>query len=90
MGRHEAGLHCNEAQQAANGCLSSHAADDDYLQMPIGLLIAGPAVEVIGIDTWFFWSGAALIGNSVLCLILTRPYAKETMRPETPPTGGLS
>ncbi len=60
------------------------------LSMPIGLLIAGPVVEAVGINTWFFWSGAALIGNAVLCRILTRPYDKETMKPEAPPAEELS
>ncbi|WP_408628448.1 MFS transporter [Anaeropeptidivorans aminofermentans] len=48
--------------------------------MPIGLLFAGPAVEMIGVDTWFFWSGAALILNAVLCRLLTRKYDAETMQ----------
>ncbi|HGX4888978.1 TPA: hypothetical protein ACNEZS_004332, partial [Escherichia coli] len=50
------------------------------LSMPIGLLVAGPVVEVIGVNTWFFWSGVALIVNAVLCRILTRRYDKVTMK----------
>ncbi|HFO3196955.1 TPA: hypothetical protein ACHG5W_004583, partial [Escherichia coli] len=50
--------------------------------MPIGLLVAGPVVEVIGVNTWFFWSGVALIVNAVLCRILTRRYDKVTMKPQ--------
>ncbi len=47
------------------------------LAMPIGLLIAGPASEVVGIDRWFFWSGAALIGTAVLCRTLTKTHDKD-------------
>lgn len=50
------------------------------LSMPIGLLIAGPVVDVIGVNTWFFWSGILLILNAVLCRILTRRYDKITIR----------
>ena len=42
--------------------------------MPIGLLVAGPAVEAVGVDTWFFWSGVAMIGAAILCGVLTRKY----------------
>ncbi|MFN2901350.1 hypothetical protein ACKUEH_25300, partial [Escherichia coli] len=30
------------------------------LSMPIGLLVAGPVVEVIGVNTWFFGTVAKL------------------------------
>jgi DHA3 family macrolide efflux protein-like MFS transporter len=52
------------------------------LSMPIGLLLAGPVVEVIGVNTWFFWSGAALIIDAILCRLLTRRYDKATMTPQ--------
>lgn len=55
------------------------------LAMPFGLLVAGPAVELFGADTWFFWSGAALIANAIICRMLTRRYDKETMMPEAVP-----
>ncbi|MDD4688912.1 MAG: macrolide efflux MFS transporter Mef(B) [Eubacteriales bacterium] len=51
------------------------------LAMPIGLLVAGPVVEVVGVNTWFFWSGVALIADAILCRLLTRRYDKVTMRP---------
>lgn len=51
------------------------------LSMPIGLLVAGPLCEIIGVDTWFFWSGAALILTGILCRVLTKPYDKQTMGP---------
>ena len=44
------------------------------VDMPIGLLVAGPAVEAVGVDTWFFWSGVAMIGAAILCGVLTRKY----------------
>ena len=53
--------------------------------MPIGLLMGGLAGEVVGVNTWFFYSGVALIINAVLCRLLTRRYDGETMRPEINP-----
>ncbi|MGF7012454.1 DHA3 family macrolide efflux protein-like MFS transporter [Lachnospiraceae bacterium PF1-22] len=50
--------------------------------MPIGLLIAGPVCEVIGVGTWFFWSGVALVLTGILCRVLTRPYDQQTRLPE--------
>lgn len=47
--------------------------------MPIGLLIAGPVVEAVGLNTWFFWSGVALIANALFCFLLTRRYDGEKM-----------
>ena len=42
----------------------------------IGLLVAGPVVEVVGVNTWFFWSGVALMADAILCRLLTRRYDK--------------
>ncbi len=56
------------------------------LAMPFGLLVAGPVAEAIGVNTWFFWSGAALLADAVFCRWMTRRYDGETMRPETAPT----
>lgn len=50
------------------------------LSMPMGLLIAGPLCEAIGVDTWFFWSGMALVLTGLLCRVLTKPYDKQTLR----------
>ena len=50
--------------------------------MPIGLLVAGPAVEAVGVDTWFFWSGVAMIGAAILCGVLTRKYDQISAQPE--------
>ena len=52
------------------------------ISMPIGLLVAGPVAEVVGVNTWFFWSGVALIADAILCRILTRRHDKATMRPQ--------
>lgn len=52
------------------------------LSMPIGLLLAGPVSELVGVDTWFLWSGVALIVTAVFCRIATRPYDAQTMLPE--------
>lgn len=46
--------------------------------MPLGLLIAGPVTEIIGVDRWFFWSGAALILTGVLFRMRTRRYDEIT------------
>jgi DHA3 family macrolide efflux protein-like MFS transporter len=55
------------------------------LSMPIGLLVAGPVAEAVGVDTWFFWSGVALVADAVLCRFLTRRYDHETAKPGTEP-----
>lgn len=49
------------------------------LSMPIGLIIAGPVAEAIGADSWFFWSGIAMIATGILSRIMTRPYDEQTM-----------
>lgn len=51
------------------------------LSMPAGLLVAGPVSEVIGVNTWFFWSGAALIATGILSRLLTRRYDAKTAKP---------
>lgn len=51
------------------------------LSTPLGLLVAGPVAETVGVDVWFLWSGAALIANAVWCRLMTRRYDKETMQP---------
>jgi len=51
------------------------------ISMPIGLLVAGPVVEIIGVNTWFFWSGVALMADAILCRFLTRRYDQVTLRP---------
>lgn len=50
------------------------------LAMPLGLLVAGPVVEIIGVNRWFSWSGAALIADAMFCRLVTRRYDRETMR----------
>lgn len=54
--------------------------------MPFGLLIAGPVAEAVGVNTWFYWSGVALLADAIFCRLLTRRYDRETMQPETSPT----
>ncbi len=53
------------------------------LAMPIGLIIAGPVSEMVGVDRWFFWSGAALMLTGVLFRALTKRYDDVTRLPET-------
>jgi DHA3 family macrolide efflux protein-like MFS transporter len=50
--------------------------------MPLGLLVAGPASEIIGVDRWYFWSGLALIVAGVICRLMTRTYDEMTVLPE--------
>lgn len=57
------------------------------LAMPIGLLVAGPVAEVVGADTWFFWSGAVMVGAAVLCRVMTRRYDTQTMLKPPRPEG---
>lgn len=52
------------------------------LAMPIGLLVAGPVSEMIGVDRWFFWSGVALVFTGIVCRILTKPHDQETLKLE--------
>jgi len=58
------------------------------LAMPIGLLLAGPVSEIVGVDRWFFWSGIALVAAGILCRMMTRRYDAQTMKPETGQTEG--
>ncbi len=55
------------------------------LSMPIGLLVAGPISEVVGVNTWFIWSGGALIATGILFRLLSRRYDEETAIPQIPP-----
>ena len=52
------------------------------ISTPVGLLVAGPVSEAVGVNTWFFWSGIALMADAVFCRFLTRPYDKVTMKPQ--------
>ncbi|MDT8940679.1 hypothetical protein RSW42_00370, partial [Salmonella enterica] len=44
--------------------------------------LSPPTICNSAVNTWFFWSGVALIVNAVLCRILTRRYDKVTMKPQ--------
>ena len=44
------------------------------LATPIGLVLAGPISEVVGVHRWFSASGLLMAAVGVLCLVLTRPY----------------
>lgn len=44
------------------------------LASPIGLIIAGPLSEWIGIDRCFAWSGALMGIIGIVCFFSTRPY----------------
>ncbi len=47
--------------------------------MPVGLLVAGPVSQLIGVDRWYFWSGLALIITGIACRLMTRRYDSVTI-----------
>ena len=44
------------------------------ITMPLGLIIAGPLSEVVGLNHWFFFSGLAMILTGVLFRVHTKKY----------------
>jgi len=42
--------------------------------MPVGLLLAGPVSEAIGVANWFIFSGLAMVGIGITGYFLTRKY----------------
>ena len=44
------------------------------LAMPVGLLIAGPVSQRIGVDKWFLYSGLVMALVGVLCYLRTKRY----------------
>lgn len=42
--------------------------------MPVGLLVAGPVSDAIGVDQWFLWSGVLLVATAVFSWWRTRRY----------------
>lgn len=48
------------------------------IAMPIGLLIAGPVGEVVGISRWFLGSGIALLATGVYSRLATKQYDDQT------------
>lgn len=53
------------------------------LAMPVGLLLAGPISQAVGVDVWFFWSGAALLVTALFCRVRTKPFDKEAAQPDS-------
>lgn len=53
--------------------------------MPVGLLLAGPVSELVGIDRWFFWSGVGLLATAVICRLTTRRYDAQVLVPKPAP-----
>lgn len=51
------------------------------VSMPLGLLIAGPFSEKIGVSTWFFISGILLVIVGIWSCFRTKKYDDVTMRP---------
>jgi len=48
------------------------------LAAPLGLLIAGPISEAVGVDRWFLWSGLLMCGTGAVCFGTTRRYDIKT------------
>ncbi len=44
------------------------------LATPVGLLLAGPVSDLIGVDRWFAWSGMFMAATGVFCFLSTRRY----------------
>lgn len=44
------------------------------LATPIGLFVAGPAAEVIGIDRWFLLSGCLIVLIGFYCAMITKKF----------------
>jgi DHA3 family macrolide efflux protein-like MFS transporter len=40
--------------------------------IPLGLMVAGPSAEEVGIARWFFWSGIAIVVATMLGWWLVR------------------
>jgi DHA3 family macrolide efflux protein-like MFS transporter len=55
--------------------------------MPMGLLFAGPASELIGVSRWYFWSGLALVATGLICRLMTRRHDAATMLPDKTSAG---
>lgn len=47
---------------------------------PIGMFIAGPAAEIIGISNWMIFAGILMLFVGVLCYFLTREFDKITAK----------
>lgn len=45
---------------------------------PIGLILAGPLSERIGVDRYFAWAGLLMCVMGIVCFFSTRPYDKGT------------
>lgn len=44
---------------------------------PIGMFIAGPVSEIIGIGNWIIIAGALMILNGLVSYWLTKPFEKK-------------
>ena len=42
------------------------------LSAPIGLAMAGPVVEQLGVTTWFFWGGVVTILTGIVIFLIYR------------------
>lgn len=58
----------NEMQGRAFSIMNSLMS----ITMPLGLVVAGPITEILGVKSWFLISGVAFVIITVLCYYLTR------------------
>ena len=56
------------------------------LTAPVGLMLAGPVSELIGIAGWFVVSGAVMVLTGVACYFATRKY--DFLPAQSPADGG--
>ncbi|MBC8570341.1 MFS transporter [Zongyangia hominis] len=54
------------------------------LATPIGMFLAGPAAEAMGIDAWFGACGAFVVLTGVICYLVTRKYDREPLPSAAP------
>ncbi len=68
------------------------------ISTPVGLFLAGPVSEWIGIEKWFLYSGIAMLLNALCCWLVTRRFDRPGAlpalagdagaAPEQPPASG--
>ena len=61
------------------GRVLSLATSAMSLATPVGLFIAGPLAEKVGIDTWFMASGVVLVIIGLVCRAITRNFDRTEM-----------
>ncbi len=61
------------------GRVLSLATSAMSLATPVGLFIAGPLAEKVGVNTWFMASGVVLVIIGLVCRAITRNFDRTEM-----------